>query len=374
MKGFFPLLCVLLLLVSCREEQPREISQPVNTALPKSSALKLQVPAKGAYTGAYIDFGEKEDSVTLEAIEKFDALVGKQQAIVGFSNDWDLERFPKEQIEIVASYGALPLIYWLPWSRELQEFESVTPKDHNRFNLDLILAGKWDQYIDQWAEQAREIKYPLLVAWGIEMNGNWFPWCGIFYGAGETTNSKCATCFKGPEKYKAAYRYIVERVRKKGATNVLWVWHVNNTSDPEEPWNTMSIYYPGSDYVDWIAMSAYGQQYPKQDWVTLDYAFKFPYEQLKLIDKSKPLMLAEWGIGEFPKSGDKALWLKEAFSRLETEFGGIKAMVFWHERWQNSDLLYSNLRVNSSERSVETYRRAVSGEHWLARPMFEPKQ
>ncbi len=33
---------------------------------------ELAVPEKGAYTGAYVDFGEGEDDVTLEAIERFE--------------------------------------------------------------------------------------------------------------------------------------------------------------------------------------------------------------------------------------------------------------------------------------------------------------
>ena len=43
----------------------------------KSEIRNLKLPEHGIYTGAYIDWGEKEDSVGLEAIEAFDKMVGK---------------------------------------------------------------------------------------------------------------------------------------------------------------------------------------------------------------------------------------------------------------------------------------------------------
>ena len=39
-----------------------------------------------------------------------------------------------------------------------------------------------------------------------------------------------------------AYRYVVDRVRAKGAANILWVWHPNNSSNPDEPWNATVSY------------------------------------------------------------------------------------------------------------------------------------
>ena len=55
------------------------------------------MPATGAYTGAYIDFGDTEDGVTLAAIEKFEALVGKHQAIVASSSYWGRGLLPGGQ-------------------------------------------------------------------------------------------------------------------------------------------------------------------------------------------------------------------------------------------------------------------------------------
>lgn len=367
------LLCIgvalVAMLTACRSRPDRTTLVVDVGRLPAGkSAAELIVPEHGAYAGAYIDFGEREDTVTLESIESFDAMVGKKQAIVAFSSDWGNQTFPEEQLHIISYYGAIPLVYWSPWDRPVKDSQDETSQ--SRFNLDSILSGTWDRYIDSWANAAKSWDRPMFVSFGLEMNGNWFPWCGVFDGGKQTSPKLCATCFAGPEKFKTAYRYVVDRVRAAGAKNIIWVWHANNTSDPDEPWNDMKNYYPGPQYVDWLGMSAYGQQYPNQEWVQTDLSLKRPYDELSAVDPTKPIMLAEWGIGEFPKRGDKAQYILESFTRFKNELTRVKAIVYWHERWQNSDLQYSNLRVNSSPRALEAYREGVANGYWLARPQF----
>jgi hypothetical protein len=360
------LVSLACLLGACRptsQAHSSELKEEKMTGAP----VKVAIPAAHAYAGAYIDFGEHEDAVSLEKIEHFDSLVGKQEAIVAFSNDWGNQRFPDKQLKIISNYGALPLVYWSPWDRPV---EGNDPVGVGRFELNSILSGKWDAYIDMWAAHAKDYGKSLLVSWGLEMNGNWFPWCGVFYGGGKPLEG-CNNCFAGPETFKRAYRYVVDRVRAAGASNILWIWHANNTSDPDEPWNAMARYYPGPAYADWLAMSAYGTQYATEGWVTVDEAVGTHYRTLARVDESKPLMLAEWGIGEFPKKGSKAKWLAEFFARVPKDFPRIRAAIFWNERWQNSDQSISNLRVNSSSEALEAYRTGISSSFWLSRPVFE---
>ena len=337
------------------------------TALP-AGPLKLAIPDGQAYAGAYIDFGEREDTVTLEQIERFDQLVGKQQDIVAFSSDWGNQSFPGQQLAIITNYGAAPLVYWSPWDRPVHE--NVPPGQRGRFDLRAILAGQWDGYIDMWATRAKEYGKPLFVSWGLEMNGEWFPWSGVFYGKGEPVEG-CAQCFAGPETFKKAYRYVVDRVRARGALNILWVWHPNNSSNPDEPWNAMAPYYPGPDYADWLALSAYGSQYPTENWISMESAVTAYYKKISQVDPNKPIMLGEWGVGEFPKAGSKAQWFTDFFQRAPKEFPRLRAAIFWHERWQNGDQSFSNLRVNSSAEALEAYRKGIADPFWLPRPIFQ---
>ena len=83
------------------------------------------------------------------------------------------------------------------------------------------------------------------------------------------------------------------------------------------------------------------------------------------LDPNKPIMIAEWGTGEFPKSGNKSEWIKEGLELFRTRYPRIKAAIYWHERWQNLDQSYSNLRVNSSVESLQAYREGVAHPDWL---------
>jgi len=351
----FALLCALGLTRAAVAAEPA----------PTAPTLTLAVPEHGAYTGAYIDFGDTEDQVTLEGLERFEALVGKHQAIVAFSNFWGEGGLPLRSLRILDAYGAIPLLFWSPWEAPYNN------RSAGRFRLDHILAGDNDAFIDDWAAQAAAWGKPMLVAWGIEMNGTWFPWSGVFYGGGAIIEGSDPPRYQGPETYKRAFRYVVDRVRAKGARNVLWVYHSNHGSSPDEPWNQIDAYWPGSDYVDWVGVSAYGKQFPFQHWYSFKGAFLNSYNTTIAMAPNKPFILAEWGVGEFA-DGDKGAYIEEAFRRMEEQSPRLKAAVFWHERWQNGDLSYSNLRVHSSLGALNAYRKGVARPFWLERPILVP--
>lgn len=357
-------LILSLALGACRRDKPQGAEQHRGTTA--AQGTRLVIPERQAYTGAYIDFGQNEDTVTFEVLEGFEALAGRHQAIIGFSNDWAKQAFPLQQIRVITAYGAIPLIYWNPWERPQDP-----GKKSNIFNLNDIINGAWDEYIERWARDAASTGRPILVSWGLEMNGTWFPWSGIFYGGKTVVVDTDPPRYQGPETFKKAYRHVVDRVRAAGAVNVQWVFHPNNTSEPDEPWNRMKNYYPGDAYVDWLGLSAYGQQYPHTGWIPFQKVLPEYYREICSITPDKPFILAEWGVGEFPKSGSKAAWLAEAFERFPVEFPRLKAAVYWHERWQNADGSYSNLRINSSEASLAAYRKGISHPFWLDTPLFQ---
>jgi hypothetical protein len=202
------------------------------------------------------------------------------------------------------------------------------------------------------------------------MNGDWFPWSGVFHGGSKALPGTNPPAHAGPEAFKRAYRHVVDRVRAAGATNLSWVFHTNNVSFPNAPWNRMAAYYPGGDYVDWLAMSAYGKQFAGDYWIGVKGAILDPYQELAAVDPDKPILLGEWGIAEFPKQGDKGGWIQEAFAAMTHQMPRLKGAVFWHERWQNEDLSYSNLRANSSMSALNAYREGISLPFWLTEPRY----
>ncbi len=324
----------------------------------------LAVPATGAYTGAYIDFGDTEDNVTPGAIGKFEMLVGKHQAIVASSSFWGRGGFPADNARVISDHGAVPLLYWSPWGPPYEQGKHVDP---GPWSLRHIVAGDCDAYIDKWAAAARDFGRPLLVSFACEPNSNWYPWSGVANGS-DTKNADSSTA--GPDLYKRASRHTVDRVRAAGARNIGWVFQANNDSHPDRKWNAISEYYPGAAYVDWIGMSAYGQLTPGKDgWDNWPEVMDKAYQELCALDPSKPIMLAEWGVGEFPESGSKAEFIRDAFAGMNGgRYPRIKAAVFWHERWQNKDESWSNLRVQSSPGALNAYRQGVANAFWLDRP------
>ena len=307
----------------------------------------------GIRFGAYMDFGETEDAVTLEGIEKFEKLAGKRPALIASSSYWGEQSFPAANLRLIDRHGAVPLIFWSPWDKPYEQ-----NKGPDRFGLTEILAGKWDAYIDRWAEGARDFGKPLFVSFCNEMNGCWFPWSGCFYGGRNG----------GPEIFKKTWRHVVDRVRAKGADNILWVFHVNAFPAENDVWNMMASYYPGPGHVDWLGISVYGQQFRgDRAWAYFKDLIAWPLKELSAVDPKKPIMIAEFGVGEFPKSGNKAEWFADALSILPKQ-PRVQAAVIWHERWQNQDGSFSNLRINSSPAALEAFRQGIAAPEWIAAP------
>jgi hypothetical protein len=328
-----------------------------------NAPVEVVMPERGAYTGAFIDFGGEEDDVTLESIEDFEEMVGKHQAIIASSSYWGEQKFPLTNMNMIWGHGSLPLVFWSPWDKPYEE-----NRGPDRFSLDSIIAGVWDKYIDQWADAAKAFGKPMIVDFANEPNGEWFPWSGKYYGRDQWDNE--VHNWKGPETFRRAYRHVVDRVRARGATNIKWMFHTNNYSSPVETWNFTPAYYPGSDYVDWLGISVYGQQFKDEPNPDIYSLVDWPYQELCGLDPNKPVMIAEWATGEFPISPTmpgmrKPEWIKQGLDLFRTRYPRIKAAVYWHERWQNLDQSYSNLRVNSSVESLQAYRDGIANRDWL---------
>jgi hypothetical protein len=349
----------ILALVGCHKTASSQCAH-VNPDGP----VEVLSPEHGAYTGAFMDFGDAEDDVTLEIIEEFEQLVGKRQAVIASSSYWGEQNFPADNLNVVWRHGSLPLVFWSPWDKPYAQ-----NRGPDRFSLLEILSGKWDAYIDKWADAARAFAHPMIVAFGIEMNGDWFPWSGSYYGADDWDDE--SDNWRGPETFRRAYRYVVDRIRARGASNIKWMFHANNYSYPLDTWNFAPAYYPGSEYVDWLGLSVYGQQFKDEPNPGIQSLVDWPYQELCSLDSNKPIMIAEWATGEFPFPADqsglrKPEWIKQGLDLFRTRYPRIKAAVYWHERWQNIDQSYSNLRVNSSVESLQAYREGVASSEWLA--------
>src|SRR6516164_2054441 len=121
---------LIIVLVSCALalgcKKPVSQESPVDLEGP----VKVAIPERGAYTGAYLDFGDTEDDVSLETIEEFEQMVGKHQAIIASSSYWGEQSFPTANLNVVWRHGSLPLVFWSPWDRPY-----VQNRGPDKFNL-----------------------------------------------------------------------------------------------------------------------------------------------------------------------------------------------------------------------------------------------
>ena len=95
---------VLMALPSCHQRARTEKTD-------RDTAVEVMVPPHGAYTGAFIDFGEAEEDVSLEGIEDFENMVGKHQAIIASSSYWGEQDFPTASLNLIWQHRALPLVF-----------------------------------------------------------------------------------------------------------------------------------------------------------------------------------------------------------------------------------------------------------------------
>ncbi len=361
----------------------------VSFALTALAILHLSFPSKAmsaplifsdgaCYLGMFGGWGEFEDNVSLEIINDFEYMTGKGVGLIPFSVFFGQGADKvRDNLNKIKRYGAAPIIRLMPWGAPYWD-ETGYQKDYSLYK---VANGGFDNLLNKVISAVRDYGDYVIVTFGVEMNGNWFPWSGIFYNASviddnasDTTSEELSTEEEDDEDdvmqggariFKEAFRHVVDLFRSGGADNALWMFQVNYDSVPDEEWNRPSVYYPGDDYVDIIGFSIYGRQYEDEEWREFEDIIREAYPVIASISPNKPLIIAEWGVGEW--SGyDKGAWYKTALNLLRTSYRDIRAAVVYHERWENADGSFSDLRVNSSPSSLMAYKEAVSS------PYFEP--
>ena len=171
-----------------------------------------------------------------QAIDSFEMLVGARQTRIG----WHVALtapFPADAVASVQQRGSLPYIVWEPYDPKLPGQSPHTGASL----LPDIVAGAYDAHLMQWAQAAAGNGRPIEIAFGHEMNGDWFTW-GYLNGHNGNT----------PELFVAAHRHIHRLFEEAGASNVQWVWTVNAS------WrDDFSVAFPGEAYVDRLGLNGF---------------------------------------------------------------------------------------------------------------------
>jgi len=349
---FFTSVFILLFLVGCNDSD----SQTQQT-------LKLSPPQNNQiYFGAFPDFGGTEENVTAKKIQNFEKIAQKKLVWACFSNNWwHGITYPKQEIHTIADQGIIPYVRLMPRS------DAIESHPEPKYTLQKIIDGVFDNELKQWAQDAKEDNIAIIADFALEMNGDWFPWSGIFNGGATTDGYGDPTLADGPERYRDAYRHIVTLFREVGANNITWFFHYNYTTLPYQEWNKPKNYYPGDKYIDWVGFSLYGAQNIHEPWEELLFSTTFNdyIDDFYEINTTNPIALLEFGVTDNHPDGNKSAWINDAFETiLDNPYINFKAINPWHENWQNEDENYSTLRLDSSKEVEQTFQK------WMANKRF----
>lgn len=291
----------------------------------------------------------EEDDITIADVTSYERTVGKKVAWVYFSNNWYSDRkFPLATATWIRRHGAIPFIRLMlldSWRK---------PRTNRDYSLDSIAAGKFDKDLKAWARAARDFKTPLLVEYGTEVNGHWFPWNGQHNGGR-----------RGPEMFKQAYRHIIDVMKKQGANNIRWVFHMDVDDNPRESWNRFENYYPGHNYIDWLGFSAYGAATPMADeWPSFRKLVDPIYPRLADLAMGKPIVVLEFGVTNGHPKMDQAQWAEAALTDITSgRWPGIVGFSWWNEAWENDNnpAHNTNMRVQDNPKLAAVFKRLVCG-------------
>lgn len=226
------------------------------------------------------------------------ATMAAEEAAFGRSNDMlstyvdfvQSPAFPTDYADAAEARGATLLIAWEPWDWN-------RPADQQpEFAPALIAAGGFDAYLSSWlsAAQQRTADAEIIVRFAPEMDDSTRPWSSGT-APGDTT----------PADYIAMWRHVYD-LKEQLAPDVVMLWNPLNYGAGPHPFEA---YFPGSDYVDALALDGFNWGYLPQSpagWQSPDDVFGFtdpngPVMRLKALAGTKP-----WGIAETASAPDTA--------------------------------------------------------------------
>jgi hypothetical protein len=234
--------------------------------------------------------------------------------------------FIADDLSFAKAKGMTVNIAWEPWNPELGMQQS---QDY----LDLIPKGNYDAYIKSFAQAIKDYQNPVMIRFGHEMNGDWYPWG------------------QRPGEYIKAYRYLVSKFRQIGVENVNFMWSINSDNVPYTDIKNAAEYYPGDDVVDIIGIDGFNFGLAEQSstWRSFKDIFLPAYQFASTYQK--PISISETASSE--EGGNKAEWISQMFTDLKTVFPKVTDLV-WFDILKEADW-----RIDSSISSLQAFKSGI---------------
>ena len=249
---------------------------------------------------------------SLTAVIQLERLLGRRLDLVHFFQAWGggHRAFRKDWLDRASGRGRRVMLSWEPWV-------PGGPVDQPAYSLERILAGAYDPYVWKWAKKLAAYRRPVFLRPMHEMNFPCYPWS---QGVGGN----------GPESFVAAWRHLHGIFAAADASNVRWVW-CPLADDP--PGAGMEAFYPGSRYVDVLALDGYnwGSGFPQHGgWRSFRRVFCESYRRVERLDRTTPIWIAE--TASDTRGGDKASWIDEMFRTLATDMPRVELIGWFNEK------------------------------------------
>jgi cellulose synthase (UDP-forming) len=302
--------------------------------LPAPYRYRLAAPATGAYFGVSTD-DLPDGNVSLASWIRSHG--GARPELVQWFQQWRSgdRAFQTDWLRAIAAQGAVPFITWEPWVKPVGAYGDP---DQGTSRLQRILDGTDDDYIRSWARAAAAYGGPILLRFMHEMNGSWYPW-----SIGVNGNT--------PAQSAAAWRHVHDLFVQQGATNVEWVWSIEEVHTAADERDLLEA-YPGDAYVDWVGVS--GVNNTPGTWRTFDQIFDESYRFLTQFHR--PIVISETGtIGD---DQQRMAWMTDAFASAARSMPALRAMV-----WVDRDVEF-DYRLGPS--STALLARTVQDRAWRA--------
>ncbi len=248
------------------------------------AAFAVEAGGKPALAGAYFDLSSRPQNIT---------------------------RF----LKAVDAHGAIP-------------FVTLDPKDwdepdigYQRSFIRLLIEGKFDASLLAQAKVLAAFGKPVAFRFGHEMNGNWYPYGGVFIGGDKDADGDGRA--DGPANFVKAWRRVHGIFAAAGADKLLWIFCPNWESFPNREWNRPFAYYPGSEYVDFISMDTYESPDKRARSLAslVDSAFEEMGHFFQTRASAPEFALRPFGLSEF------GTWRKDAGAKGDWYAAGLRALA-----------------------------------------------
>jgi hypothetical protein len=221
---------------------------------------------------------------------------------------------------------------------------------------DDIASGRLDDNVRSVCKWIKESQIPVFFRPGYEFDGPWNHY--------------------DPDKFKAAWRHVVDLCRKESVDNVFYVFHssMGEQHFDDEPWDA---WWPGDDYVDVMGISVFSQVYMKDHPAKSaplagDFNYLRAYDEFSLYakKKGKPLMICESAPKNFrlPEDGVDAwnTWFLNYFDLIDRL--DVRVVHYISDWWDAQEMwkggVWGDSRVYAHRQVKDLWEQELQKPRW----------